>query len=236
VAVLATVSSAAREPAPAVRQIDVPWGVGEKLDYRVKFGLFTIGRASLEVLGIDTIRGDPCWHVLFTIRGHALMYTLQDSLQSWFGTDDLVSRRFTQHAMENNHPRVRRYEIYPGSIWIHNDVDTGATVPQPLDDASFFFFARTLALDDDSTYTIPRYFQAAHNPVTIRVVGRETTGVPAGRFASVVVRPVFNSGGMFGKNGEAMIWFSDDEARVPLRIRASMAFGTLDMSLTGYAR
>ncbi len=222
--------------AAAVPRKDVPWTVGERLEYRVKFGMFTIGHATIAVLDIDTIRGTPSYHVLFTIRGHALMYSLQDSLQSWFGTDDLVSRRFTQDALENGHPRIRHYEIFPGSVWIKNDTDTGATVAEPLDDASFFFYARTLALADNETYEVPRYFQAEHNPVTIKVIGRQTTSVPAGRFASVVVQPVFKSGGMFGEGGEAMIWFSDDDERVPLRIRASIAFGTLDMSLTGVTR
>jgi hypothetical protein len=230
-----SVGSDVRAARPAARK-DVPWVVGERLEYRVKFGLFNVGHAALEVLDVDTIRGEPCYHVVFTTHGHALVYSLQDSLQSWFGVNDFSSRRFNQNANENGHPRIRHYEIFPGTIWIKNDADTGQTVSQPLDDASFFYFARTLALDDGQSYVIPRYFQAEHNPVTIRVVGRENTSVPAGRFPSVVVQPVFQSGGMFSKNGEAMIWFSDDDERLPLRIRATMSLGTLDISLTGITR
>ena len=62
-------------------------------------------------------------------------------------------------------------------------------------------------------------------------IGRERTSVPAGRFEAVVVRPSFPSGGMF-KGGQAAIWFSDDETRIPLKIRAAMAIGTLEISLT----
>ncbi len=219
--------------AAAPRQTEVPWSVGERLEYRVKFGIFNVGRATMAVLGIDTIRGEPCYHVLFTVRGHALMYSLRDSLQSWFGVNDLVSRRFNQDADENGKQRVRHHEILAEQgIWVKNDVDTGATVSDPLDDASFFYYARTLPLEADSTYTVPRYFVAEKNPVTIRVLGRQSIGVPAGDFDAVVVRPVFRSGGMFSDRGQAAIWFSDDAARVPLRIRASTGIGTLDISLT----
>jgi hypothetical protein len=154
-------------------------------------------------------------------------------MQSWFGVNDLVSRRFWQDTNENGHLRVRHYEIMPEQgIWIRNDTDTGSTVADPLDDASFFFFARTLTFEDNRRYVYPRYFMADINPVTIRVLGHENTGVPAGRFPTVVVKPGFKSGGLFGENGQAAIWFSEDEARLPVRMRASMALGTLDMSLS----
>jgi uncharacterized protein DUF3108 len=81
-------------------------------------------------------------------------------------------------------------------------------------------------------YTFQRYFRAETNPVTIRVLGRDrNASVPAGKFATVVVRPTFKSGGMFGERGQAAIWFTDDEARLPIRIRASVGIGTIDLSL-----
>ena len=213
-------------------RIDVPWVVGERFEYQVKWGMFSIGRATMQVLDIDTVRGEPCYHVQFTIHGHALFYTLDDSLRSWFGLNDLVSRRFEQHTNDNGHWRAHRYEILPEQgIWIRDERDTAATVAEPLDEASFFYFARTVPLEADHTYTLPRYYVADHNPVTIIVLGRQSIGVPAGRFDAVAVRPIFKSGGMFGEGGQAMIWFSDDSLRVPIRIRASMAVGTLDISL-----
>ena len=50
----------AQVPAPQEPQATPtrPWSVGEKLTYNVKFGWFTVGRAHLEVLGIDTVRAD----------------------------------------------------------------------------------------------------------------------------------------------------------------------------------
>ncbi len=225
---------AAGRAAPAA-QNPVPWFVGERLDYRLKFGFFNVGNATLEVLGIDSIRGVPCYHVLFTINGHVGLfgYSLLDSLQSWFGVQDMVSRRFWQDTNEKGHLRKRHYEIYPErGMWVRNDTDSGVTVADPLDDASFFFFARTQTFDDDRVHVYARYFMADINPVTLRRLGRENAGVPAGRFPTVVVRPTFKSGGMFGENGQAAIWFSEDDARLPIRIRASTPIGTLEMALT----
>ena len=52
--------------------------MGERLDFGAKFGFFNVGRAYMEVLGIDTIRGEPCFHVQFVIHGHTPFYSLDD--------------------------------------------------------------------------------------------------------------------------------------------------------------
>jgi hypothetical protein len=210
----------------------VPFTPGERFEYTVKLGLFTAGRASMEVIGIDTVRGVPCYHVVFAVRGRALFYSLNDSLQSWFGVEDFLSRRFIQDNEENGRQRYRRYEIFPErGVWIRNDTDTAATVPEPLDDASFFYFARTLPFEVGRSYELPRYFIRDRNPVTLRVLQRQTVGTPAGRFQAVAVRPVFRSRGLFAQGGEAVVWFSDDERRIPVRIRSRLSVGVLDLSL-----
>ena len=209
-----------------------PWAPGERFEYSLKLGIFNVGRATLEVVGIDTIRDVPCYHVVFTIRGRALVYSLADTLESWFGVDDLVSRRFEQNGNDDGRVYSRRFVIDAArGLWVRNGVDTGATVTQPLDEASFFYFARTLPFNDRDTYVLTRYFRADRNPVTIRVLGRQTVSVPAGRFAAVAVRPIFKSRGIFAEGGEATVWFSDDAARIPVRIRSRMSIGTLDLSL-----
>jgi hypothetical protein len=209
-----------------------PWVLGERLEYQVKWSFLNVGRARLEVLGIDTVRGEPCWHVQFVFHGSVLGYSLDDSLQSWFGVHDLVSRRFHQDNDENGRKHARHYEIFADRhTWIRNDADSGRSVNEPLDEASFFFYARTRALDPGENIVLHRYFQREHNPVTIQVIQRQTINVPAGRFAAIAVRPIFQSGGIFGQGGKALIWFSDDPSHTPLRIRTSLPIGTLDMSL-----
>ena len=226
----------ARAQEPAAGAADVPanhaFRAGERFEYQVKLGMFRVGHASMEVRDIDTVRGDSVYHVLFIIQGRAIVYALSDTLQSWFGVRDLVSRRFQQDQLEGGHERHRRYEVFPDrGIWIRNETDTAATVAQPLDDASFFYFARTIPLEIGESYDFHRYFLADRNPVTIRVLGRDSVSVPAGRFAAIAVRPIFKARGLFGQSGQATIWFSDDEARIPVRIRSRMSIGTLDLSL-----
>ena len=236
---LAAAPAEPRAPAPPQDAAGpgVPFAPGERMTYDVKFGVFRVGRASMEVVGIDTVRGEQVYHVLFAVRGRAVFYSLSDTLQSWFTVRDISSRRFIQDNEENGRQRYNRYEIHPDrGFYVQNGRDTSATPADPLDDASFFYFARTLRLDVGQTYTFRRYFKTDRNPVTLRVLGRDTIDVPAGRFAVVAVRPTFKSRGLFAEGGQATIWLSDDDARIPVAIRTRLSIGSLSINLRTLTR
>jgi hypothetical protein len=226
-----------RHRAAASRQDPVaprmPFALGERLEYEVKFGPFRVGRATMEVAGVDTVRGEPVYHVQFIIRGRAaFFYSMTDTLESWFGVADLRSRRFVQNNNENGNHYYHRYEIHPDSgYFIQDGNDSQPTTAQPLDDASFFYFARTLPLEVGRTYSFDRYFKPDRNPVTLTVLSEDSISTPAGRFAAIAVRPVFKSRGLFAEGGRAVVYLAADSTRIPLLIRTNLSIGTLTMSL-----
>src|SRR5207247_394916 len=63
----------------------VPFPVGERLVYQAKFGLFNVGTATMEVAGLDTVRGTETVHLVFSISGGALWYHIEQQLESWVG-------------------------------------------------------------------------------------------------------------------------------------------------------
>lgn len=231
------IATTTRQAAVPDSLLPVPFAPGERMEYDLKFGMFRVGRASMEIVGIDTVRGEPVYHVVFAVRGSAIFYTLSDTLQSWFSVRDLTSRRFTQDTDDNGTARHNRYEIHPDlGFYVQNRRDTIATTAQPLDDASFFYFARTLPLQIGRTYEFRRYFKLDRNPVTLQVLRRDTIDTPYGRFAAVAVRPTFRSRGLFAEGGQAVVWLSDDEFRIPVAIRTKIKFGSLSMSLRNWTR
>jgi Protein of unknown function (DUF3108) len=239
VAMAGSASTAARRrPAPPPSPRDgaaahVPFAPGERLEYEVKFGVFRVGHATMEVVGIDSVRGVPTYHVVFAIHGRAIFYTMNDSLESWFSVDDLTSRRFIQNNEENGSRYLHRYEILPDrGYFIQDGRDTLPTTSRPLDDASFFYFARTLTLAVDSTYRFDRYFKPDRNPVTLTVLSEDSVTTPAGRFAAIAIRPVFKSKGLFAEGGRATVYLEADSTRIPVLIRTHLVVGSLTMALT----
>lgn len=210
----------------------VPWGVGEQLDYDVKFGIIRAGSASLQLPDVVDVRGRPAYHAVFRISGGALFYHVDDLYESWIDTTTLASLRFWQTQLEGGKRRIKHYEIFPDrEVFQDGQKPEERSVAEPLDDASFFYFVRTLPLRDGDVYEFNRYFKADRNPVRIRVLRREQVSVPAGKFNAVVVQPTFKTKGYFSEGGRAEVWISDDPDRVVLRLQAGLPVGSLTMQL-----
>jgi hypothetical protein len=224
------VESGGLSPAPATR----PFGPGEALHYEVRFGSLKVGSGSMEVRGVESIRGRPAYHTVFRVKGGTLFFKVDDTFESWFATDDLSSLRFHKDQNEGFKERDTRYEIFPERQMYDETTDPHpeqSSVATPLDDGSFLYFVRTVPLEVGKTYRFERYFKPERNPVTIHVLRRERVKVPAGEFDAVVVRPSIKTKGIFSEGGRAEVWLSDDDRRVVLQVKSRLSFGSLNLYL-----
>lgn len=221
----------AAAPAAAQHATRVPWAEGEHLEYSLRFNGLTVGSARMDVTGMDTVRGRRTWKLVFDVSGSALFYKVNDSYESWMDAETLFSLRFIQRIHEGNYRPVRTFEIFPErATFQQDDKPEEPSVPEPLDDASFFFFLRTIPLEVGKTYEFPRYFNPKANPVIIRVLRKEHIRVPAGEFDAIVIQPIIKTTGLFSDNGMAELWLSDDPRRILLQLRSK--FSIVNLSLT----
>lgn len=224
----------------------VPFGVGESLIYDVKYGPLTVGSGRMEVAGIDTVRGRPAYNLRLELRAGIPGFRVVNVLQSWLDVHSLVSLRYRQETNQGGKQEQRQVEFYPerrsyqetdwrrakdGSGMRENRKPDAESVEHPLDQASFLFFARTQPLDVGNTYSFARYYKPSSNPVTLAVLRRERVNVPAGGFDAIVVRPTFKTNGIFGQNGRAEVWFTDDDRRLMVRMETHVAFGSVTLLL-----
>jgi len=215
----------------------VPFPVGERLSFNAKYGIFNVGSAAMEVMGIDTVHNVEAVLIRFRISGGALWYHLDQTIESWVGRYDFRSRRFSSVQDERDRHRERQYEIFPDSGFyreVGRDT-TFATVLEPLDDASFLYWIRTVPLDVGKRYEYPRYFRPDRNPVIIEVVRRERVSVAGKKWRALVVRPkIPQARGIFAEKSETLIWLSDDAQRLVLAIQSKFSFGQVTLKLKDY--
>ncbi|HJQ65000.1 MAG TPA: DUF3108 domain-containing protein [Gemmatimonadales bacterium] len=230
----------AAPPAPAVpvavanSTSAVPFPIGERMRYSAKYGPFSVGEATMEVAGLDTVRGVETVRLRFHVKGGALWYHLDQLLESWVGRADFRSRRYINDTDERGRKRHNRWEIFPDSGYYREEgVDTTrATVPDPLDDAAFMYWIRTVPLEVGKRYEYQRYFRPDRNPVIIVVEKRERISVAGQKFNAIVVRPIIPKGrGIFAEQAEAHIWLSDDSRRLMLALQSNFSFGTVTLKL-----
>lgn len=227
---------AAQDGETSTRPPRVPWTVGERLRYDVKFGFIKAGTGEMTMLGIDTVRGRPAWHGRFTVHGGYLALRVDDVLETWMEVGSLSSLRFVQDFKEIGRERQKTFEIFPEKqSYQQLGKPERASVAEPLDDGSFLYFIRTVPLAVGQTYEFHRYFIPDRNPVRIRVLRRERVEVPAGTFDCIVLQPMIKTKGIFSENGQAEIWLTDDDRRIMVQMKSKLPFGSLNLYLRSIA-
>jgi hypothetical protein len=212
------------------------FAAGERLAYDVSFGRLHVGHGAMLLAGTDTIRGHTAWRAIFTISGGTFFFRVRDSTVSWFDTASLSSLRFVQHIREGRYHADRDYAIYPErATYARLDKPEVPSVHEPLDDASFLYFLRSIPLEVGHTYTFNRYFQPEGNPIIIQVLRRERVTVPAGTFNAIIVRPQITTPGIFSQKGHAEVWLADDSTHMMLMLKSGLSFGSLNLYLTSFA-
>lgn len=221
-------------PSPVRAASTYPFQVGERFQYAAKLGILRLGTAWMSVNGIDTVRGSESFVFEFGLDASAPFYKSRNVLKSWTGTGDFISRRFRQDLVENGKERKRYFEIFPDSLKYTQENKPGSkeSVADPLDDAAFFYFMRTIPLEVGKRYTYDRYFKKDLNPVTIKVVKREKMEMPDGtEIACIIINPTVGEDGLFAPRSQAMLWITDDVRRIPVQIQAKLPFGKVTLRL-----
>ena len=237
---------------------------GERFRYSARYGRIKAGHTTLEVEAVDTLDGTPVYRIARELEAGVSFCSIDNRDVSWVAPRPLRTLRFEQHKREcPSYELDRRYEFdhgESGSTWTMLNMfpadgggsgeasDNGsggawrletvkedvATARNAIDDVAFLYLARMVPLEVGRTYRFERYFQEDGNPVVIEVLRRETVRVPAGKFETVVLRPVIPTSGAFGEDSEAEVYITDDERRIPVQIKASLKIGSVNMYLREY--
>jgi hypothetical protein len=225
-------------PASDTPPVAVPFPVGERLVYAARLGVFSVGEATMEVAGVDTVRCTETVHFRFHIEGGALWYHLDQTLESWVGRADFRSRRFSNRTEEKGKRWQRDFEIFPDSGFYREAGrdSTHPTVADPLDDAAFLYWIRTVPLKVGERYEYRRYFRVERNPVIVEVLGRDRINVAGRKWDAIILRPkIPNGGGIFAEKADARLWLSDDSTRIVLGLQSKFSFGHMTMKLKEYS-
>ncbi|MDB4950349.1 MAG: hypothetical protein JWM27_2998 [Gemmatimonadetes bacterium] len=213
-ALVAAGAAAQARPAP------LPFAPGEACTYRGSGPLGRMGSGTFAVER-DEAAGAGSWLLRFDFRGRVGLLRVENHTRSWFDPAETASVRFTKN--ERSPFSTRREDVHMDRAarrWTGMKDEPGGAMPTgaPLDELSFIFFLRTLRLDDGDHYSFTRHYDTSRNPIVVRVLGRGTVKVPAGRFRTVQVEMRVRDPHQYGGEGVILIHFTDDAHHVPLRI------------------
>lgn len=231
-----------RITAPGVRYVaNEAFGLGERLDYRVGYKFITAGTASFRVLPNPVERNEKkCYDVRFEVRSLKSLdwlYRVQDQYRTILDIDGIFPHEFEQHIREGNYSR----DFTAKFDQVNNQAITSEKrhpiPPFCHDIVSAFYYVRTMdlrAMKKGEIIQMQNFFGDTTYSLGVKILGRQTVEVEAGKFRCVVVEPLVVEGGLFKSEGKIYIWISDDERKIPVKVSTKVVIGTIDAELTGF--
>jgi len=228
----------AEEPHP------LPFAPGETLTYDVTWSIFPAGRVVATLTGAGEGPSEA-YEVITTARSQgfvSLLYNVKNEFRSLFDPRTLCSQRIFKKINEGRRHRDtqivfdsdRRLAILderdptrPNAPPKHAENEIPACV---ADVVTAFYVVRRQELRVGEQIRVPLNDGAKTYDVAVEVQAHEQIQTPLGPRVAFRVEPkVF--GGFYRRKGRMLVWFSDDEQRLPLRIKASVAVGTITGNL-----
>ena len=77
---------------------------------------------------------------------------------------------------------------------------------------------------NDSTYQL-----------AVKFLGYQQVEVKAGTFNCICVEPLVQEGGLFKSNGKIIIWMTNDERKIPVKVSTKVIVGSIDAELREYS-
>jgi hypothetical protein len=214
--------------------------VGEKLTFDVKYGFVTAGTATLEIPRIKKISGRDVYNITIDVNSMPSfnwLYKVHDHYETYLDVSGLFPWRFEQHIREGGYrkdfsaffdQRNGRAKTSQGEYKIPSNVN---------DIVSAFYYARTLnfsKLKIGDTIQLQNFYEDSVYALDVKYLGKDKASVPAGTFNCIVVEPIVIKGGLFKSEGSIFIWLSDDNLRIPIKVKTKVIVGAIDAVITNY--
>ena len=213
---------------------NVPFKVGESLNYKASFSGIDAATGRLEVLGIETINSVSTYHVRFSANTHGFanyLFPIRDVIDLWLDENSLVPIRVKKNISEGKYEKKSESNLSQnqGFAIVRNDtISMGMGTHSPY---SLFYFFRNKNLSKIDGEIFTTIEGKKITPLKMKVTEGINIGVPVGNFNCTEVTPMRIDKKKFKNEATMSIWFSNDEHKYPVKIWLKMKFGAFVLKL-----
>jgi hypothetical protein len=101
---------------------------------------------------------------------------------------------------------------------------------------SGFYYARRQPLETGKSFYISMFDSNKFINTEVKVLRREHMELFDGReISTIVVEPILKTEGLFQKTGEILIWLTDDDQRMPVRMETKLKIGRVTAELKSFS-
>ncbi len=221
----------------------VPFMDGEKLTFNVKYGVINAAEATLEAR-TSMYQGSPVWHLSTLAKTHSFfdkVFKVRDRVESWWDKDLLLPYKFAKNLQEGKY-RQHRVHIYnhesgtstyqkwqfKKNLFENSEME----IPNASQDIlSAFYYVRTSPLIVGKSVLVNIVADGRSMKTEVKVHRTEKIKSIFGDIECLVIEPKLKGEAVFKQSGRILIWVTNDEYKIPVRLESKITIGSFVASL-----
>jgi hypothetical protein len=231
----------------SLAQDDSAFQEGEWFKFRMSYsGWLKAGNATLAVKETN-LDGKEVYHVVgkgWTTGPVKWFFKVKDRYESYFDAETGLPYKFIRKIDEGGHTKnieiafnqeARKAEVNNKK---RKKVSTVVTEADVQDMVSAFYYLRnnyeTDKIEKDDEVKLNMFFDEENYVFRLKFLGRETIKTKFGLVKTLKFRPYVMAGRVFKEQESLTLWVSADENKIPLKIKAELAVGSLRAELEAF--
>jgi hypothetical protein len=222
------------------------YDVGEWFKFRIHYGFVNAGYATLEVKDA-TINNKKVFHVVgkgYTTGMSRFFFKVEDLYESYIDKETRNPYQYIRKINEGGYTKNQEgfFNQSENKILVKdykNKTEKTAVIPKNTQDImSAFYYLRNYPSIDKmkvgESIAIDMFFDDETTKFKLKFIGREDITTKFGVVPTMIFRPLVQSGRVFKEEESLTVWVSDDDNKLPIRIKASLAVGSIKADLDGF--
>lgn len=227
---------------------------GEVIDYKIHYGFVNAAEGKMVIHeDLHKINNRDCYKIDVygkSIGMFDLFLKIRDNWGTYLDTASIMPQKFYRKIEEG---KYRKHEIVDfdhvnGEVTVHN-FHTKKNIWKPLehyeipkyaqDMVSGYYYIRTIDFDQLSINDIIKvnaFFDDELYDFKIRYLGKEEVKTKIGAIQAILISPIMPENSLFDGENSIRVWISDDRNKVPLKVKAQMFVGAVEIDIQSYQK
>jgi len=219
---------------------------GEWFQFRIHYGFINASYASLS-LEEKEYNGEPVFHAVGigrTVGFARWFFKVEDRYESFFKKDVISPVHFIRDIDEGGYTKdvTIDFDESNHTANVHdkkrNTRASFITEPNVQDLISAFYYLRnhfdTTGIKEGEFVSINMFFDNENFKFKLKFLGHETINSKFGKIKCLKLRPYVQSGRVFRESESLTLWVSNDKNKLPVKVRADLAVGSIDADLNAF--
>lgn len=216
---------------------------GEWFKFRIHYGPFNASYATLEVKETQ-LNNKNVYHVVGKGKSTGLLhlfFKVDDNYETYIDKRTNLPHRFIRQVDEGGYTKDVQIDFDHSSNTAyvndkkHKKESTFTTSENVQDMLSAFYYVRNNLdaknLEPGEEFQFKMFFDKENHDFKLKFLGREVVNTKFGKIATLKFRPYVMAGRVFKEKESLTIWVSDDKNKMPVKLKAELAVGSLDADL-----